>query len=57
MDDVIAFLQFGKVNVKYRASRLRVRRLQSTRALNFVAAEDLRVRDDPKAQEVAAGGD
>ena len=46
MDDVIAFLQLGKVNVQYRTSRLRVGRLQSARALNFVAAEDLRVRDD-----------
>ena len=46
MDDVIAFFQLGKVNVQNRTSRLRVGRLQSARALNFVAAKDLRVRDD-----------
>ena len=46
MDHIIAFLQIGKIDVQQRARGLGVRRFQSTRPLNFVTPENLRVRHD-----------
>ena len=45
MDDVIALLQFGKIDVQQRPARSRVRRFQPARALHFVTPKNLRVRD------------
>ena len=46
VDDVIAFLELGKINVEQRARGGGVRRLEPARALDFVAPENLRVGDD-----------
>ena len=45
MHDVIALLQIGEIDVEKRARGLGVRRLQTTRALDLVTAENLRVGD------------
>ena len=43
MNDVIALLQFGKIDVQQRAAGLGVRRFEAARALHLVAAKNLRV--------------
>src|SRR5207245_10759552 len=53
VDDVIAFLEFTEVDVERGTRRLRVRRLEPARALDFVAAEDFRVGDDHEPRGVA----
>ena len=46
MDDVIAFLQFGEIDVEQGAAGGGVRGLEAAGALHLVAAENFRVRDD-----------
>ena len=53
MDDQIAFLQIGEINVERGAGRQRVRRFQPARTLDFVAAKNLRIRDDDEFCVVA----
>ena len=49
MDDVIAFLEFREVDLEHRAHGLRMRRLESARALYLIASVDLGVGDDDGA--------
>ena len=46
VDDEVAFLQFGEINVERGAGRERMRRFQPAWALDFVASENFRVGDD-----------
>jgi hypothetical protein len=46
VNDEVAFLQFGEINVERGAGRERMRRFQPARALDFVASENFRVGDD-----------
>ena len=48
MHDQITFRQIGKINFQRRLHGRRVRRLEPSRALDFVAAENFRVGDDDK---------
>ena len=53
VDDEVAFLQFGEINVERGAGGERVRRFQPARALDFVAAKNFRVGDDDEFRLVA----
>ena len=46
MHDEIAFLQIREINVQRRTRGLGVRRFEPARALDFVAAKNLRIGDD-----------
>ena len=46
MHDVIAFLQFGEINVQRGARGLRVRRFEPARTLDFVTAKNFRIGHD-----------
>ena len=53
MNDVVALLQVGEINVQRRARRLRVRRFEPARPLHLVAPKDFRVGDDDQLGLVA----
>ncbi len=53
VDDEVAFLQFGEINVERGTGGERVRRFQPARTLDFVAAKNLRVGDDDEFGVVA----
>ena len=53
MDDEIAFLQFGEINIERGTGGQRVRRFQPARTLDFVAPKDFGVGDDDKFGFVA----
>ena len=53
MDDEVAFLQFGEVNVECGAGGECVWRFQPARTLDFVASENFRVGDDNQPDLVA----
>src|SRR5207247_10244406 len=46
VDDVVAFFEFGEIDVERRTHCSRVRRFQPARTLDFVSTEDFRVGDD-----------
>ena len=48
VDDEVTFLQFGEINVEGGADGERLRRFQPARALDFIAAKNLRVGDHDK---------
>ena len=53
MDDEVAFLQFGEINVERGTGGQRVRRFQPARTLDFVTAKNFRVGDDDQFGLVA----
>ena len=58
VNDKVAFLQFGEINIEGGAGGQRVRGFQPARPLDFVAAKNFRVSDDnefcPVANEAAS---
>ena len=53
VDDEVAFLQFGEIDVERRTGGQRVRRFQPARSLNFVASKNFGVGDDDEFGFVA----
>ena len=53
VNDIVALLQLGEINVQGRTRRLRVRRLEAARPLHLVTPEDLGVGDDDQPGLVA----
>jgi hypothetical protein len=46
VDDIVAFFEFGEIDVERRTHCRGARRFQPARTLDFVSSEDFRVGDD-----------